>query len=438
MNGLSEYFSHIEQQLKKTDSIDTIKHQVSLLRRDVNDLHSILMLKNASKKIPKKNLLVFIGTGQINENVFHAYIHFQKALQLGKIKFDGEVLFIARTELEYNLLNNYGYPCEQWKYQNKLALKLLEAKAVVLSSHLYSFFGDCLLTHCVADAIKIQLWHGLPAKNIGLSCIDNPLEFHFFVRLLEDSVSADHVCIQNNNQDVINEYSRAFPFAKQHITGDCRTDILFNEGYRREFLKNKNNFIITEWIKLNKNNIKVLYAPTYRESAKSISEHYDKLLELLSIFDNQKVKLAIKLHIGIVLTNQQKLTIANLCEEKGHLFIESMDEVYSTFNDFDTIIVDYSSIRSEFALTGKPIFLWRFDKESYKRPTDVVDTFSQLDNVSYELPSTISAENFVKTYMEDPKKDIRQLFVEKELQTFSNGSAAERTINVFLEVMKSN
>lgn len=431
---LGEYFSNIDRQVSR---ISDLGNQTGLLRRDVNDLHSIIMLRSAGEKIPKKNRLVFIGTGQINENVFHAYIQFRKALENRTIKFDGDSFFVARSELEYKLLNKYGYPVYHWKYQPTLALKLLESKAVVLSSHLYSMWGDNLLSHCVASAIKIELWHGLPAKNIAASCIGDEMEFHFFTRILEDSVNTQHVCIQYNSPDVVAEYSTAFPYAKQHATGDCRTDIFFDENYRQQFLSYKESSHVSDWLKRNSGVKKVLYAPTYRESPETIEEHYQKMIDFLRNANSPNVKLAVKLHVGIVLTAERLNELKRVCAENGNLFIEYFDEVYSVFNDFDAIIVDYSSIRSDFALTGKPIFLWRFDEHLYRRKQDVVLAFTELDKVSYKLESIISLDMIAQTLSDDPLKDKRLKTVQKEFGKTFDGKAGVRTIQVLLDVMNN-
>lgn len=438
---LGEYFSNLEKEVNNISHLmkknDEMARHLDGDRRDINDLHTILMLREASKKIPKKNRLVFIGTGQINENVVHAYLHFHKAIESKKIKFDGETLFIARSELEYQLITAFGFPCEVWHYQPLLTRYLLETKAVVFSSHLYSNWGDCLLTHCIADAIKIELWHGLPAKTIGAACITNELEFHFFSRLLYDSVNTDYVCIQNDKDDVKKAYSDCFPYAKQYVTGDVRTDILFNQSFREEYLKNKSSKLTKEWLDRNPDKFKLLYCPTYRETPSSIEIHYKKMLDLLKGIDNSQLLIAVKLHVGIVLTNEQKQELDQVCREKGFLFIDNFDEVYSVFNDFDGMIVDYSSIRSDFALTGKPIFLWRFDQNTYHRTTDIVAAFGKLDKVSYELGQNIESTLLLECLRKDPLASQRKEVVEKELAEFSNGSSAERTIRVFLDVMES-
>lgn len=409
-----------------------IGEKLSILRRDVNDVHSMILLRNAAKILPKKNRLVFIGTGQLNENVLHAYLHFQRELKSGNIDFDGDVLFVAMAELEYKFVQSFGYPCEKWQYQPELSYYLLQTKAVVLSSHLWSIWGDNLLSHCVSNAIKIQLWHGLPAKTIACSVINNSMEYHHFVSLLEDSVSVDHICIQNDHSDVIAEYARAFPCAKQHVTGDCRSEIIFNKEYQREFLKHKENKTLINWLNKNKNDKKVLYTPTFRDSKDGNDELYNKLLELIDSLSKVGVKLAIKLHVAINFTKEKRKVLSLLCEKFGYILIDDLDEVYSVFNEFDGMITDYSSIRVDFALTGKPIFLWKFDAETYKRKTDVIDLFVQLDQCSYELHS----DSILDLLVNDPKMAQRHEFVQKNLK-FSEGNTVDRTIKVFLDVMKS-
>ncbi|MDY3277120.1 MAG: CDP-glycerol glycerophosphotransferase family protein [Staphylococcus chromogenes] len=415
-----------------------INQQLKVLRRDVNDLHSMLLLRSAASKLAKKNRLVFLGTGQINENVLHAYLHFYRALQQGKIEFSGEVLFIARTQIEYDLVKKFGYPCELWKYQAPLAYYLLETKVVVLASHAWSKWGNCLLSHCIAGAKKIQLWHGLPAKTIGASVIDDKMNFHHFASLLEDSASVDHVCIQNNNEDVIAEYARAFPSAQQHVTGDCRSDILFNEEYRKLFIKAKGGSKLQNWLNNNRDKIKILYAPTFRETPETKLQHYNKVMELISSLSGSNIRLAIKLHVACGFTPKQYAELSESCEKNGFILADNLDEVYSIFTEFDAMIADYSSIRIDYALTGNPIFLWDFDQDTYTRTTDVINTFAELDSVSYKLPKDISIEAVERVLKDDPQKIERYAFVDKELKTFTNGNSAKRTIQVLLDVLNEN
>lgn len=435
--------SHLEDRLDKIErdinNNKDVRHEVSLLRRDVNDLHSIIMLKDASLCIPKKRRIVFIGTGQIHENVIQSYIWLCKLIQKGELVSDIEFMFVAVSDLEEKLLINYGYPCKRWRYQTSLAYYLLETKVVVLSSHQYSHWGDNLLSHCIVGAIRVQLWHGLPAKNIGLSGIPDNMEFHFFARLIQDSVMTQHVCIQNFAKDVAEEYGRALPYARQHVTGDARTDILFNEEYRQEFLQNKPVKIITDWIKNNQNAIKVVFAPTYREVPNGNLELYDRILDVLTNVDSKKVAMAIKLHVGIDLTAEKFVALKDAASKYGHLLIDYHDEIYSTFADFDAMIADYSSIRVDFAITGKPVLLWRYDLKQYKakRQTDVVALFDEIDRVSEVLPDRFDADIIIEKVSQDVHKEARQTLIGENLPYLIDGQAAKRTLSVVLDVINN-
>lgn len=446
MFGLSE----IKQKLYEIEKIiemsekgevgklQKVEKDISLLRRDVNDLHTIFMLKDASAHMPKKNRIVFIGTGQINENVVHAYIHLQQAIANKEIEFNGELLFLAVSETEERLFANFGFPCRRWHYQTSLAYYLLETKVVVLSSHQYSFWGNNLLNHCISGAIRVELWHGLPAKNIGLSGIPDNMEFHFFARLLQDSVMTKHVCIQNSNQDVVQEYRQAFPFAKQHVTGDSRVDILFNEAYRQQFLKNKPSKAITEWLKRSGDVLRVLFTPTYRQSKQANEVLYEKICEMLQKIDSKKVAVAIKLHVGISLPKKQYEDLRDLANKNGHLLIDYHDEVYSVFNDFDAMIADYSSIRVDFALTGKPILLWCYDLKEYKasRLTGRVDVFDKLDCTSEYLPDSFDEKILTEAITQDVMREERQQVVNNCLGLLVDGKASSRSIQAILEAFE--
>ncbi|WGE42146.1 CDP-glycerol glycerophosphotransferase family protein [Actinobacillus equuli] len=421
-----------------SNNLQVLNNQIALLRRDVNDLHTMMLLRSASSRLVKKNRLVFLGTGQINENVLHAYLHFQRLLKQGDIQFQGEVLFVARTKIEYELVKNFGYPCELWQYQAPLAYYLLETKVVVLSSHIWSEWGNCLLSHCIASAIKIQLWHGLPAKTIGASVIDSNMNFHHFASLLEDSAAVNHICMQNDNIDVVSEYKRAFPLAKYHVTGDCRLDILFNDEFQKLFLSHKSSHKLEEWLHNNRNRKKVIYSPTFRENQDSRIIHYQKILELISEFSKSNIQLAIKLHVACGFSAEQRNHIVTNCNSNGFILIEDLDEVYSSFNSFDAMITDYSSIRIDYVLTGKPVFLWRFDKNSYNRTIDVVSLFSELDSILYNLSESNIAKYIEYVLEKDPKGNDRAKFINEKLKLSLDGLAAERTIRVILDVINND
>lgn len=434
-NSIEGKLKEIEKNINQTKDAD---HAMRLLRRDVNDLHSIIMLKEMSHTIKKKNRIIFVGTGQINENVIHAYIYLKQSIQNKVFEYNGDIIFIARSQDEYDLIHQFGFECEIWYHQIELAMFLLEAKVCVLSSHLYSVWGDNLLASCLSGAEKIELWHGLPAKTIGAHVVNNDMDFHFFTRLINDCFSVKHICVQTDLDDVLLEYKKAFPNAEQYITGDSRLDILIRDDYRKLFIENKKNKALNDWLIDNHDVTKVLYAPTYRETESANRVLYNNILKLLS--DNSKdLLVALKLHPGIVLTKEQQAVILDLCRKHGHIFLGANDEVYSSFVDFDALITDYSSIRIDFSVTAKPVILWRFDVRDYtsKRVINPVSLFNELDEISIHMNEIPDVSYVLSELKNDSNGNLRHNFVNSRLKYLADGQASFRTSQVILDIAQS-
>lgn len=442
MSFLKEYIGELD--MNKVDDLenrieilekDKQNFPRNILRRDVNDLHMIIMLRDIARKIKKKDRIIFLGLGR----VVHTFIAFKKYQKQGLIDKNIEVLFIPVIDLDEKLIINYGFgdDCIAWKYQRTLAMKILESKVVVLSSHILSRWGDCLLSACISDANIIQLWHGLPAKTIGASIITDNMDFHHFTRILNDCVSAKHVCIDNNLPDVIAEYSRAFPNAKLHITGNPMLDMLFDESKRQEFLGNKNSkeeMLLKKWLEENKEKKKILYCPTYRESAESTEKLLSKLNDLLEIKD---FAILVKFHIATRITREQKVELEKKCKDAGHFWVYGRDEIYSRFNDFDAIITDYSSIRIDFAITGKPVILWQYDIDEYPREVNPVDLFNQVDRLSYYMSNNINKQDLLDIIYKDPMRLDRENFIGKIRHLLVDDSA-KKTVDVILNVLQES
>ena len=436
--GLSQFENRLNELEKKINDINGIKHDISILRRDVNDLHSIIMLQEVAKRIKKDNRIAFIGTGQINENVLHAYISIKQLQLEGVVDSNIDLLYVARSQFEFEFLSNYSFGgVELWIHQTSLAQKLLKSRVVVLSSHLFSDWGNCLLTACVSDAKIVQLWHGLPAKTIAMGIVDDQMrDFHFFARLLNDSIRNQIVCTDSNTSSVYNAYKDAFPNADLIATGSIRLRLLFDSDYRSLFLKNKQNNIVGDWLNCQKENgrYKLLYCPTFREPYETRKELFEKCKYILSCSD--KIAIAIKLHVASKFSHKWIAELKVLAAANNHLIMDSSDEVYSAFSDFDAMICDYSSIRMDFSILNKPVFLWQFDKDTYNRTVDIVEYFSMLDDVSYRI-SEFNTKEVFEIVSQDPKRHLRERLVEEVFKPEFYNHAVQKVLNVILDAYHS-
>lgn len=438
------YFSKIEKSLESLKSsnkdkdkiISKIEENLHWLRVDLNDMHAILLMRQTAMRIKKQNLIAFIGTGQINENGLHAFIHMNQIRKSNTLNQKPELIYIAITKFEYDFLNNYGFDnVFLWNTQSSLSHKLLTAKTIVFSSHMFSAWGRCALSACTSNPThSIQLWHGLPAKQIGVGVINDNMPFTHYAEIFNDATLRDYVFIENNLPDTHNAYEIAFPNAQLVKTGSIRLHILFDEVYRQNFLKHKNDHSLQDFIKNSTKKYKILYCPTYRENARDTTALFEQCKSLLWASRNV-ISVAIKLHVATNFNQEQLNTLQRLANDCGHLIIDRFDEVYSSFPDFDAIVTDYSSIRIDFAILGKPIFLYQFDKETYPRKTDVIDIFSELDNVSYHLTNFDCLEGLLRN---DEKKTERENLINNRLKNLLYDDSVNKVINNILEIHHSN
>lgn len=434
------YFMNLENSLnmlirdKNNDKneLEKIKEDLFILRRDLNDIHSIVMLRDAAKKIKKENLIAFIGIGGLSENPIHAFIYCKLLQRQGEIDVGIEIIFIAQTQIEYDLLLSYGFDGVYiWQYQSSVAKKLLQARTVVVSTHLFSEWGGrCLLSACVSNANVIQLWHGLPAKVIGMAGLADRVDFHFFARMLNDVANTNYVFIENNLSNTKQVYEATYPGCVLEATGSIRLHILFDKIYREKFLQYKNSRLVSEWVEENKDGYRVLYCPTYREQIELQPEFFERIKSVLG-HKNDVFAVALKLHIGVNFSQEQMSELTRLASQNGHLVVDSLDEVYSSFPDFDAIITDYSSIRMDFAVLGKPVFLYQFDKDTYSRETDVIELFSELDRVSYYLNDFSELAQILQA---DEKKIEREAFVNHRLRGMLYDDSANKVVNTILKI----
>lgn len=433
------YFMSLENSLntliqdKNNDKneLAKIKADLSILRRDLNDMHSIVMLRDIAKKIKKENLIAFIGIGGLSENSVHAFIYCKLLQEKGKIDSNIEMIFIAQTQVEYDFLSSYDFDgVYLWQYQSSVAKKLLQAKTVVASTHLFSEWGRCLLSACVSSATVIQLWHGLPAKAIGMAGLADRGDFHFFARMLNDIINTNYVFIENSLSNTKQVYEASFPDCNLIDTGSIRLHQLFDEEYRQSFVGKKPNKAIPDWINQNQNQFKVLYVPTYRENKNLEIGLFN---EIKSILQRKYlgIGLAIKLHIAFNFNAHQIQELKNLAIQNGHLYIEKYDEVYSSFPDFDAMITDYSSIKIDFSVLGKPVFLYQFDKDAYARKTDVIELFGELDKVSYALNNFDELNELLS---KDEKRVERENFVNHRLKGLLYNDSANKVINNIMKI----
>lgn len=214
-------------------------------------------------------------------------------------------------------------------------------------------FGDAL----PASAVKVNLWHGMPIKDVGR-----------FGTLVDDMAIA--TC--RESQTVL---SRAFGHSleKVPITGQPKNDVLFRPVPRPPALEHFGPDCRI-----------VSYMPTYRGDFLQTAEHTrsnpsgillascltgELSLALESLLERRNAVLVIKPHLRNRPPAVALSRVVIMDEYDGST--ESLDS-HELMSISDVFITDYSSVYFDFLLTGRPLIVFAPDFEDYARKQNLL------------------------------------------------------------------
>ena len=351
---------------KLTYFVNKLNELKSKYRLDV----SAGKLRVLSRTIAKRNRVVFVGTGKLGENTQYAFMKFCDIVK--KNHYNIEVRYFARNTIEKEYFDELGYPCEIWSslIPEHIEYALLSKVAVFATHTFASDYSNTVLLSSLSGAFRIQLWHGFLAKTVGAATLSKIKDIVRISNVLEDTC-VNVVTTAIDTMQVKSMYERCFPGAHIICTGDPRTDVLSVVENRLE-----NNKLL-----------KILISPTYRESKSSAIKYIESVARLIGTITIKNVNLSIKFHPIFFnrFTNDEKIKYLSNITDKGITVIGEREDSYKILNNYDAIISDYSSIRFDYMITGRPVILYRPDLSDYSklRTINPLKEFDEIDNISY-------------------------------------------------------
>lgn len=202
----------------------------------------------------------------------------------------------------------------------------------------------------------VQLWHAPGAfKKFGFSRKGKP-GWKKNVEKRKHHRAYTHAIVSSNN--ISHYYAEAFRISKDKVisTGIPRTDILFNDEYKKEKIKD-----LYHRYPLLKNKKVILLAPTYRGE---VMQGYYKFDEL----DISKMKNLLGEEYVVAMKLHQFISNSPKWEDKYSDFIIDLSnekEITDLFFIADILITDYSSVVFEYSLLNKPMLFFAYDLEQY-------------------------------------------------------------------------
>ena len=268
----------------------------------------------------------------------------------------------------------------------------------------------------------IETWHGagIPMKKIGA---DNPRNLnnkpYEHTSKHMNKIADMMIC---NSRACTEIFHRTFLYTGPILEcGYPRNDILVNGSVK---IRAK----VYEKFGLDNQCKTVLYAPTYRTGRQTdmYRLEVEELLKILQERFGGEWKLLLRLHP----TMKQK---AKELTEKNKQIINASDydDMQELLFASDVLISDYSSVISEFAITGKPVFLYAEDIKEY-----AIDRDFYTDYYSLPFPIADSNEilfNNIRIFDENGYQKAVKMFLDK-VGMKEPGTAAKQIVDILEKV----
>lgn len=268
--------------------------------------------------------------------------------------------------------------------------------------------------------LNISTWHGTPLKHIALDEPKYKKSKHSRAYINADVLMAG--C-----RVTADAFSTALNWDKPiMMCGTPRNDLLFEDN--AEKMKAK--------LGLPQDKKIIMFAPTFRDSVEmsGISQlgdiDFERLFDVLNKKFGGEWCFVFRSHNLVMKKIQENGLKVNDKIINGNAYSDMAEYLSCT----DVLLTDYSSSMFDFALTGKPCFLYTPDLADYRSnergfyfdisstPFPIADTFQELvDNI--------------RNFDDSGYRNNVKLFLESIGNT-ENGTASEKTVDKILEHMK--
>lgn len=259
-------------------------------------------------------------------------------------------------------LNDVGYKAIK-RDSFKAFLYAMRAKY-----YFFSHFIEDIFYFKRRKTIAINLWHGSPLKKMGF---DSVVDLKWLKKRQKLKIKIpyeiwDYLIVAHEKWAPYFESSMKISRNKILPLGLPRNDILWEVKFNhKKFLEIKRNVFDALSIKDVTKKV-ILYAPTFRDdsvlSRRLIREINKIIKKMEKILDNTEYIFLIRLH-----PFDAKKVDEIISKSKIIFNTSSYDDLYELLAITDIFISDYSSSIFDFTILGKPIVLYQFDLEEYKK-----------------------------------------------------------------------
>lgn len=355
----------------------------------------------------KKNYLVFRPfhdrkrlSGNIKALILYAHEH-HKDLRPTLVTTNKR---LQKEAKRYGLRTKSSYLCVFWA--------VLRAEHIVMDSYSMIFrLGKFSI---------IQLWHGVGFKNIGL--MNEGINKSPRRRKILKTMYSKFDLIASTSVSDQGKQNKSFGVNTAKITGYPRNDMFFASNGRFEDLKKQHGF--------DKYNQIITYAPTFRDykTGRPFSEQFWWELQQYLTRIN-----------GLFVVKKHPWDIFLKVPDK----YDNIKDVSSDFQDAqellmisDFLITDYSSVATDFVLTGKPILIYAYDLDQYKKNCRSIyyNLEAVLPRPFLEFEEELLEKLKDKNWCNDPAIKRSYIHFRNTFHQHLDGNSSKRVMQAILEL----
>ncbi|MBO5432568.1 MAG: CDP-glycerol glycerophosphotransferase family protein, partial [Clostridia bacterium] len=203
------------------------------------------------------------------------------------------------------------------------------------------------------EQVFLNTWHGTPLKTLGKS---NKSSLSSLANVQKNYLMSDYALFPNEftREVFMKDYDLRNIFTGKSLIANYPRNYIFYDAVSGENMKKTLGY---EGKKV------FAYMPTWRDAStkKQKEEQLLKTEEILREFDEKLDD------SSVLLVNLHFLLASEInCDDFKHVHYFSNDyDTYEILNACDGLITDYSSVFFDYAVTGKKVVLFAYDKEDY-------------------------------------------------------------------------
>lgn len=334
----------------------------------------------------------------------------------GNFQFVYEEMLKRNLDLDYRFMLKSGVGEKKtFKEIKRLAYHMATSKFIILDD----FYPMVYPLTIREGAELIQLWHAVGAfKTFGFSRIGRPggpsprsRNHRNYTKAI---VSSKHVA---------KYYAEGFGIDEEKVipTGVPRTDIFFDENYKKEVQAR----LYEEFPFLRDKKV-ITFAPTFRGNGQQSAHYPMEVLNLEKLYKELKDEYVFLFKIHPFVKND-----FNIPYQYKDFFYDFSE--YREINDLlfvtDLLITDYSSVCFEYALLNKPMVFFAYDVEEYVQTRDFYFEYTSF----IPGPLARSTDDIIRTIKEkDFKMDKIKPFIEYFFDQHDGKSSARVVDQIIL------